>query len=288
MKTFRTALLGITLLLAGNLSAQDDMAPFHIPTTNPEAMVQQYLASTRIEIKYHRPSVRDRVIFGGLVPYDKVWRTGSDAATTVSFSTPVEIEGARVEAGAYELFTIPGKEYWTVILQNAQSQWGSYSYDPSDDAARVDVKPVVLDASVESFTISVDDIKPNTAIINITWDRVRVPVRITIDLEETVIPQLEAALSAEGRRPYFLAAMFYYENDLDIDRAAELMTLAVAERPKHMGMLYRLALILERKGDISGAINAAERSLAEAKAADAGELQDEYIGLNAVLLERLK
>jgi hypothetical protein len=288
MKTFLTALLGITLLLAGNLSAQDDTAPFHIPTTNPEATVEQYLAATQIKINYHRPSVRGREIFGGLVPYDKVWRTGSDAATTVSFSTAVEFGGTRVAAGEYEIFTIPGTEYWTVILQNAQSQWGSYSYDPSDDAARVDIKPVMLDASVESFTISVDDVKSNTAILNITWDRVRVPVRISIDLEETVVPKLEEVLQSDGRRPYFLAAMFYYENSLNIDRAAELMTLAVEERPKHMGMLYRLALILERKGDIGGAIDAAERSLAEAKAADAGELQDEYAGLNAVLLERLK
>jgi hypothetical protein len=206
----------------------------------------------------------------------------------VSFSTAVEFGGTRVEAGAYEIFTIPGTEYWTVILQNAQSQWGSYSYDPSDDAARVDIKPVMLDASVESFTISVDDVKSNTAVLNITWDRVRVPVRITIDLEETVVPELEAALRAEGRRPYFLAAMFYYENNLDIDRAAELMTLAVAERPKHMGMLHRLALILERKGDTAGAIDAAERSLAEAKAAEPGELQDEYVRLNSALLERLR
>ncbi len=111
------------------------------------------------------------------------------------------------------------------------------------------------------------------------------PVRITVDLEATVVPRLEAALRADGRRPYFQAAMFYYENDLDLDRAAELMALALQPNPDHIGMLYRQALILERKGDRPGAIASAERSLAGARTAER-ELREEYIRLNQALLAR--
>jgi hypothetical protein len=215
-----------------------------------------------------------------------VWRTGSDAATKISFSTPVSIGGTKIDSGAYELFTIPGKDEWIVILQQTRNQWGSYRYEEQYDVARAAVKPVKLHETVETFTMSIDDVRNSDAVLNISWENIRVPVTIAIDLKETVVPPLEAALLAEGRRPYFHAAMFYYENDIDIDRAAELMNLALEQNPGHLGMLYRLALILERKGDIAGAIAAAEKSLAATESVGE-ELKAEYVKLNTELLERL-
>jgi Protein of unknown function (DUF2911) len=260
---------------------------FQLPTTNPRAVVRQAIAATEVEVTYGRPRVKGRTIFGALVPYDQVWRTGSDAATRIRFSTPVSIEGVPVGEGDYELFTIPGEKEWVVILQPARSQWGSYSYDPANDAARVTVQPLALHDRVESFTIGFDDVTTNAAILAIAWDRIRVPVRLTVDVRATVVPQLEAALQADGKRPYFLGAMFYYENDLDLDRAAELIALALESQPNHVGMLYRQALILDKKGDRDGAIAAAERSLAAA-ADQNPELRDEYIRLNTALLSRLR
>jgi len=222
-----------------------------------------------------------------LVPYDQVWRTGADSATRVEFSTPFTLNGTPVPAGAYELFTIPGEAEWTVILQEHRSQWGSYSYDPQKDVVRVVAKPVSLHESVESFTIGFDDLRPSHATLNLSWDRTRVPVRIDIDVRATVVPLLEQALQAEGRRPYFRAAMFYFENDLDIERAAELIALALEAAPTHIGLLHRQGLILERKGDVAGAIAAAEKSLAGAAEA-APELRDEYTRLNSALLDRLR
>ncbi|MDX1408773.1 MAG: DUF2911 domain-containing protein [Saprospiraceae bacterium] len=275
----------LCILVPSSAQTTAQTGAFEVPTTNSRATVHQRVAATDIEITYHRPNVKGRIIFGELVPYGRVWRTGADAATTISFSTPVIIEGTEVDAGTYELFTIPGAEQWTVILQEAQGQWGSYSYSPEHDALRVNVKPVPT-AHVETFTISLDVVGASYATLNIAWARVRVPVRIEIDLEATVLPGLEAALQADGRRPYFRAAMFYFENDLDINRAAELMALALEQAPGHIGMLYRQALILERKGDLAGARAAAEASLAGAQ--DAGdELKAEYTRLNKALLERL-
>lgn len=268
------------------VSGQTETSTFTVPTTNPKAIVQQKVAATDIEIIYNRPTVRGRQIFGNLVPYDQVWRTGSDASTKISFSTSVLIEGKAVVAGTYELFTIPGKEKWIVILQESHSQWGSYGYDAARDVMRCVVTPMMMNDRVESFTISIDDVKSDEAILNISWDQVRIPVKIKIDLKTTVLPELEALLQSDGRRPYFLAAMFYYENNLGIDRAAELMALAINDNPGHIGMLYRQALILERKGDIAGAKAAAEQSLSGTVAVGP-ELQAEYTRLNNDLLARL-
>lgn len=277
-------LIGLLIPLPGMTQKPSS---FEVPTTNSRAVVQQRVAATDIEIKYHRPNVKGRDIFGDLVPFGRVWRTGADAATTISFSTPVIVEGTQVDAGTYEVFTIPGKNSWTVIFQSALGQWGSYSYDPVHDALRTQVTPVTLRDHVETFTISIDDVGANDAILNISWERVRVPLQIGIDIETTVLPGLEAALQADGPRPYFRAAMFYFDNDLDIDRAAELVALAVQQSPGHIGMLYRQALILERKGDVEGAIAAAEASLAGAQEAG-DELKIEYTKLNTALLDRLR
>lgn len=286
-RTRRLATLVIASLLAPALAAQAP-ADFPIPATNPRAVVRQQVAATQVEVNYGRPALKGRTVFGALVPYRQVWRTGADAATRISFSTPVALNGTPVDSGTYELFSIPGEREWTVILQLAHSQWGSYAYDPANDAARVTATPIRLPEPVQSFSISLDDVTNSAATLTLAWDRTRVPVRITVDVRATVVPRLEAALRGEGRKPYFQAAMFYFENDLDLDRAAELMALALQASPDHIGMLYRQALILEKKGDTAGAIAVAEHSLAGARQEKGAELREEYIRLNTALLGRLR
>ncbi len=288
VSTIRTLFVATAFAVLGQAAAaQSAPAPFQFPTTNPHAEVHQRVSATDIQISYNRPRMKGRTIFGGLVPYGQVWRTGSDTATRLTFSSDVLINGRNLEAGDYELFTIPGPDAWTVIIHENQSQWGSYSYDAANDVMRFQVTPTALAEPVESFTLSVDDVTPKTAHLNITWERTRVSVPIEIDVRATVVPQVEAALQADGRKPYFLAAMFYYENDLDIDRAAELMALAIEGNPTHIGMLHRQALILAAKGDTAGAIAAAEKSLAGAQTSPR-ELREEYTKLNNALLERIR
>lgn len=281
----RTSLFALCTLWILSASAQD--AAFEVPTTSPPAVVKQRVAATEIEINYNRPSMRGRETFGALIPYDQVWRTGADAASKISFSTPVSFGAKPVPAGSYELFSIPGKGEWTVIVAKDRSQWGSYKYDPEHDVARVTTKPVMLTERVETLTLSLDELTSSSTVLNIAWDKVRVPVEIVIDVQATVLPQLEAALRADGDRPYFRAAMFYFDNGLDINRAAELIALALEKKPDHIGMLYRQALILERKGDVKGAIAAAERSLASASTAGP-EPREEYERLNEEVLGRLR
>jgi hypothetical protein len=231
--------------------------------------------------------MRGRRIFGGLVPFGQVWRTGADNATRISFSTRVTLNKVPVDSGTYEVFTVPGEHEWTVMLQHARQRWGSYAYDSTHDVARVTARPLALSDAVETFTIGIGKARPASGDLEITWERSRISLQIEVDVLTTAVPRVEAALAAEGRKPYFTAAMFYFENDLDIDRAAELMALAVAAQPTHIGMLHRQALILEKKGDIPGAIAAARRSLAGAQTSGP-ELRREYTSLNTVLLARLQ
>lgn len=257
-----------------------------LPRTNPPATITQRIGVTDVEVAYNRPAVKNRHIFGGLVPFGQVWRTGSDEATTIRFSTDVTVNGAAVPQGTYELFTIPGEAAWTVIVHRQQKQWGSYSYDAANDVVRVASSPVALASPVERFTVAFDDVSGSAATLTLSWDRTRVPVTIATDVVGLTVPRIEAALRAEGRRPYFAAAMFYFEQGLDLNKAAEWMALALKDSPGHVGMLHRQALILEKKGDRPGAIAAARASLEGANAAGR-ELRDEYVRLNTTLLRRL-
>ena len=285
MKAIYTTLF--VIFLTASAIAQNTSENFIIPKTNSKAVIQQTIASTQIEVTYNRPNKRGRKIFGNLVPYDQIWRTGADAATEIYFSTPVILAGNPLDSGRYELFTIPGKSTWEVILQKSQHQWGSYKYNPENDAVRFSVKSIKRKEIVETFTISLDNIGSDRGMLHISWDQVLVPVDIKIDLKHTVIPDLEKALTGEGRRPYFQAAMFYYENNLDINRAAELMSMALEKNPNHIGMLYRYALILKQKGDIPGAMKASEKSFEQAQTAGE-ELKAEYTRLNTKLQAELK
>ncbi len=282
--------LKITLLILvifyGEIGFSQDSS-FEIPPTNSRSTVNQKLASTTIEVAYNRPSVKDRKIFGDLVPYDQVWRTGSDASTKISFSTEVSINGKGVSPGTYELFTIPGRKEWVIILQESKSQWGSYSYKEANDILRITVSPVSLNRKVETFMIGFENVTSNKLELVLSWENTMVSIPIEVNLEKTVIPQLEERLAGEGKKSYFRAAMFYFENDLGIDRAAELMAKALEQTPDHLGMLYRQALILEKKGDKKQAIEAAEKSMSLAQEANQ-ELREEYTRLNTELLKRLK
>lgn len=289
LRTSLRATLIVLLLVSTTqfISAQNSSEDFIVPRTNSKAVISQTIASTQIEITYNRPNKRGRKIFGDLVPYSKIWRTGSDEATEIYFSTPVNLEGIAIDSGKYELFTIPGEHKWEIILQNNHKQWGSYKYQSDNDVIRFEVTPIEIIEPFETFTISVENVGSDHAVLKISWDTVVVPITMTVDLKSTVIPNLEKALEESDRPPYFQAAMFYFENNIDFNRAAELMAMALNRNPEHIGILYRYALILKQKGDVKEARKVAEKSLAGAQSADP-ELKAEYTRLNTILLEELK
>lgn len=148
------------------------------PLASPKATVMQVVGTTEMTITYHRPAVKGRAIFGSLVPYGQVWRTGANENTTISFSSDVKINGKSLKAGTYGLHTIPGASSWTIIFSNDSKAWGSYSYDQKNDALRVDVRPAESEF-VERMRFTIDDMTENRATVVLQWEK----TRVTFDVE---------------------------------------------------------------------------------------------------------
>jgi hypothetical protein len=276
-----------SLSLATGLLAQTPKINF--PAASPSASITQRVGLTDIQVNYNRPGAKGRTVFGKLVPYDHVWRTGANTATKISFSTPVKLNGTEVPAGTYELFTIPGKEEWTVIIHKNMSQWGAYAYDEKNDVARIKVKPQTLSSSLETLAIGFNDLRDESATMAIAWEKTRVPIQITVDVKSTLVPQIEAVMASGGEKlPYFAAAMYFFENDVDLKKAAAWMDAAIAANPGAFYMVYRKALILEKMGDKAGAVATAKASLEAAQKDNNEALREEYISLNQTLIDRLK
>lgn len=263
------------------------------PAPSPAATLKQRAGLTDIEITYSRPGAKGRQIFGqtgALVPYGEVWRTGANAATKVSFSTPVKFGGQQVGAGVYALFSVPGENEWTVILNSVTGQWGAYRYDSKNDIVRVTAAPVGLAEPVETFTIDVNDIRDDSATLNLIWANVKVPVKLEWDLVSTLVPQIDAAMASPTKPApgvYANAAMFYLNHDLDLDKAAGWIDTAIERQPEAFYLYYHKARILAKQGNKAAAIETANRSK-ELAAKSSGAAKDEYIRLNNTLLESLE
>jgi len=286
---FRSGLtLAAGLVFATGLFAQTPPPKLEFPQASPPATLKQRVGLTDIEISYSRPGVKGRVIYGGLVPFNEVWRTGANTATKITFSTDVKLNGTAVPAGTYELFTIPGQNEWTVIIHKNMSQWGAYAYDEKNDVARVKAKPFPLPLPLENLTIGFNRITGDSALLEIAWEKTLVPVKVEVDVVGKLVPQIEAALATPGDKlPYFPAAMFYYENNLDLKKAAAWMDAAIAAQPDQLWMIYRKGLIHAKMGDAAGARAAAQKSL-ELAAKAGGSIGEEYTRLNNALLASLK
>ncbi|MGH9456954.1 MAG: DUF2911 domain-containing protein [Thermoanaerobaculia bacterium] len=224
------------------------------PQASPEATVTQKIGLTEIAVSYHRPGVNDREIWGALVPYGQVWRAGANENTTVSFSTPVTVNGTPLEAGTYGLHMIPTEGEWTVIFSRESGAWGSFSYDESEDAARVTVTPEPAPFQ-ERLSYSFDDPARDSVVLALRWEELRVPVDVRIDLPRTVLASYEAQLRGLPRfgwQGWNQAANWAAQNGIELDHA-----LAWADRSISMNRnftnLRTKALVLSKKGDAAAA-----------------------------------
>jgi len=274
--------------LAGTVAAQTPPpSKLQFPAPSPACTLKQRVGLTDIEIVYSRPGLKGRVVVGKIDPYGQVWRTGANAATRITFGTPVNFGGTEVPAGTYGLFTIPGESEWTVILNKIANQWGAYQYNAKDDVARVTVTPVKVDPPVETFTIDINDIRDESATLNLTWADWRVPVKLGVDVVAILEPQIEALMASDNpKKPYAQAAMFYGDHNIHLQQAAAWMDAAIAAQPDAYYLLYHKAVILAKMGDQAGAETTARQSMALA-AKQTGPEKDEYIRLNEALIAGL-
>lgn len=249
-----------TALLFVALSALAQ-SPIRMPEASPAATVGQSIGVTDISIAYHRPAVNKRRIWGGLVPYGTIWRTGANENTTISVSTPVKIEGQALPAGTYALYAIPGPTQWTMVFSKFTGDWGQYNYDPAEDALRVNVTPQSVAEPQERLAFTFDDVANNSAVASLRWEKLRVPMKIEVDLPATVRASIANTLRG-GKHwdpsAWLTAARWELRNgdpDTALRYADRALSLAVTG-----GGLRTKAAILEKKGDTKGAAELRERS----------------------------
>lgn len=256
MKKTIINLFAVSCLVFGAYGTQAQS--LRIPAASPAQSVKQSFGLGDISIEYSRPLVRNRVIFGELVPYGKIWRTGANSATKLTFTEDVSFGGQPVKAGTYALYTIPGKSSWTVMLYSDLSLGGNVAdYNKDKEVLRIQVTPKYMDHKVESFTINLDKVKATTATLELSWDYVRVPVKIATEIDGKVMKSIDAALAADTR-PYYQSASYYYDNGKDLNKASEWIQKAVEQNPKAYWVRMLQAKIQLKMGDRKAAVASAE------------------------------
>ena len=270
------------LMFASSLPAQTPRIEF--PAPSPACTLKQRVGLTDFEIVYSRPSAKGRQVFGNVVPFGAVWRTGANNATKITFSTPVKLNDTEIAAGSYALYTLPGENEWTIILNKGVGKSGT-QYDEKDDVVRFKATPVNLrDTSIETFTIEFNKIRDESAVINLVWEKTVVPIKVDLDMTSKLLPQIDAAMAAEGgNKPYYQAAAFYYDHGQDLSKAKDWVEAAIKQREAYY-IVHLKAKILAKLGDKEGAIAAANRSIELAKAGK----DSAYVKLNEDLISSLK
>lgn len=252
------------------------------PAPSPTQTLKQDFALSSIEISYSRPGVKGRKIFGDLVPFGKVWRTGANSATTITFGDDVTIGGTLVKAGTYGLLTIPDKDNWTIIISKQTDVTSPAAYKPEEDVVRVNVKPYTLPYSEETFTINVYNIKDNSCTIGLVWDNQYAGFDVTTDIDSKIMADIKRTVEGDTR-PYFQAAMYYMNNGKDLNQALTWFNKAAELQPTAYFIIHQQANCLAKLGKKEEAKAAAKKSMALAKEAK----NDDYVRLNEKLLAEL-
>jgi len=259
----------LAALLVSSASAE-----LTLPRVSQKASVMQTVGLTDVTIMYNRPGVKGRVIWGGLVPYDKVWRTGANEATTITLSQAVKINGQPLPAGTYSFHTIPGKTSWTLIFNKTAEQWGSYDYDASKDALRIQVTPVT-GPNQEWMAFSFSDVSTDSATVELAWEKLRVPFKIEADTKTQAMASIDKALSGEVKDwedPYS-AANYAFNANLGNANAMKWIDQSISLKETYWNLRLKAA-ILEKDGKRKEAIALGEKAIEVGKQAkdDAGEI----------------
>jgi hypothetical protein len=253
------------------------------PAPSSTQTVKQDFGLGSVELSYSRPNVKGRKIFGDLVPYGKVWRTGANNATVITFSDDVNIGGTEVKAGKYGLLTIPDAAEWTVIITKQTDVTSPADYKQDQDVVRVKVKPEQLPFPVETFSINFMGVKANAMDVVIAWDKTSVRLPVTADVNAKVMDQIKNLMNKDNR-PYFGAAMYYMNNEKDLNQALAWFDKAAELNPDAFWIHHQRANCLAKLGKKADAVAAANKSIELAKQAK----NEDYVALNEKLLATLK
>ena len=277
--------MNVKLVLICTIISISGFAQINTPAASPSAIVSQGLGLTKVTIDYSRPSVKGRKIFGDLVPFGKVWRTGANKITSIKFDDEVVVNGTPIKAGSYGLYSIPNANEWTIILNSDDKQWGSYGYDEKKDVYRFKVKPAKAKYFVEQMAIDIDGINPTTADIVIKWENTEARFKV----EQLVDAQIMAEIEEKTSKPnatidtYFAAADYYYQKGVHLDKAL-VWANKVTEKNKEYWAYQLVARVAAKQGNCAVALPNAEKSMELAKKAG----DDAYIKLNEAVFAKCK
>ena len=272
MKKFYT-LMVLCLALSITVSAQ-----VQAPQPSPSTKVEQKVGLTDVTLEYSRPGVKGRTIFGDLVTLDKMWRTGANKNSIVTFSTSVMINGKEIEAGSYAIFTKPSIQSWEINFYSETENWGTpEAWDASKVAATVLAKSTKLNDRVETFTISIENLSDGSADLSISWDKTKVVVPFTVPTDEMVMASIEKTMAGPSSNDYYAAGRYYKDSGKDYIKALEMINKSIEMRGEEkFWMVRQKALTLAKLGKTEEAIVAAEKSIVLAKIAG----NDDYVKSN--------
>ncbi len=253
------------------------------PQPSTTQTIKQNFALSAIELSYSRPNIKGRSVMGNLVPFGKVWRTGANGATTLTFEDDVTIGDKKIPAGKYGLLSIPDKENWTLIITKQTDVTSPAAYKEAEDVVRVIVKPMITANKVETFTIQFANVKSSTCELQLMWENTTVALPISTDVDAKVMSQINNIMTKDNL-PYFNAAMYYMENGKDLNQALSWFNKGIDQNPDAFYMYHQKANCLAKLGKKQEAIATATKSIELATAAK----NSDYVKLNEDLIKSLK
>ncbi len=273
-----TLIIAVFCCTAANSTAQVRM-----PQPSTTQTIKQDFGMSGIELTYSRPNAKGRKIYGDLVPWNKLWRTGANAATRVIFKDPVEIGGKKIDSGTYVIYTIPNVDSWDIILNKGISNWGTDGYKDSLDVCRFRIEPIKIKSKLETFTMQFADVKAESCELHILWEKTAIIIPITTSVKEKLKAQIDAAMLTD-KKPYWQAAQFYNEYDKNLGKALENCNKAIEGNDKAFWMWIYKAKIQKEMGDDAGAMTSSKKSMELALEAK----NDDYVKMNRDLQKKWK
>jgi Protein of unknown function (DUF2911) len=250
----------IGLLLSASFLALSLDAQIQAPAPSPTATVSQQVGLTDVKLEYSRPSAKGRKVYGDLVPFGEMWRTGANGATKLTFSDSVQFNGKWLQKGTYALYTIPAKDEWTIVLSKNTGNWGSNGYKMEDDATRFNLKSAATSDKTETFTINIADCANNDAKIELTWENTRVSIPFTVPTDAKMMAAIKSTMNGPSGDSYFAAGRYYLESGKDMTQALAWVNKSLEMNGEKFWMLRQKSLIQAKMGDLKGAIETATKS----------------------------
>ena len=251
-----------------------------IPAPSPGQTIKQDFSLSTIEVNYSRPVIKGRKIFGDIVPFGKLWRTGANSPTKFTFGEDVKVAGQSLKAGSYQVMSIPSEKSWEIIFSKGTN--GVFNYNLAEDVLKVTVPSTALSNSVESFSIQFSDVSANKLNIQLSWEKTSVSIPVETDVDAKIMGSIDRAMNVDSK-PYFESASYYFETGRDIKKALEWATKATESNPTAYWVFHLKAKIQVKIGDKVGAKATALKSIELAKAGK----NDDYVALNQKLIDSL-